>query len=131
MAATVASITPASRPRQPAWATPITPARLSKATGTQSAVCTASTRSGSAVTSASASVADAPGRALSAVAVTTSAPWTWRSHTQGWSATPGDGAASATGSAPMAKSPSGARGGVAQDRRRRRRSLTQVAMATS
>src|SRR5919199_1163328 len=50
ISSTVASITPAARPRQPAWATPITPSSLARATGAQSAVRTAMAHPGRSVT---------------------------------------------------------------------------------
>ena len=55
MAATVASITPATAPRQPAWAAPITPASVSaNRIGAQSAVMMPRAMSGRSVTIASA-----------------------------------------------------------------------------
>ena len=55
IAAIAWSVTPASAPRQPAWAAPITPASASASrTGAQSAVTMPSSRPGRSVTSASA-----------------------------------------------------------------------------
>ena len=74
MAANVASSTPASAPRQPAWAAPITRASGSaNSTGPQSAVETPMASPGSRVTMAS-----ARGRALwshGVSATTTSGEW--------------------------------------------------------
>ena len=77
MASTVASITPASAPRQPAWAAPITPASASaSSTGAQSAESTPSVMCGRSVTSASACTLGRFG--CGARARTTTAPCTWR-----------------------------------------------------
>jgi len=59
MAATVSSSTPATRPRHPAWATPITPSALARATGAQSAESTARAAPALALTAA---VRDLPRR---------------------------------------------------------------------
>src|SRR5450755_288220 len=85
IARTVAASTPAARPRQPAWAAPITPA-LANAnnTGRQSALRIAHTRP-------SACVNDASLLAAGASASATSLPCTWRNQ-QG---SPGNFAAAA------------------------------------
>ena len=68
--------TPASAPRQPAWAAPTTPASASaSSTGAQSAVRMPSSRSGRSVTIASACGRSSCGHGCSTV--TTSAEWTW------------------------------------------------------
>ena len=77
MAATVASITPASAPRQPAWAQPITPAAGSAiSTGAQSAHTTPRAMPARLLTRASASTGWWPESFLRAVS--TRALWTWR-----------------------------------------------------
>src|SRR5580658_2068151 len=81
---TVASITPASTPRQPAWATPTTPSGLPKASGAQSAANTTRRESRRTVTSPSPS---APTCSPGASTRRTVAPWTWRSQLQGRSPT--------------------------------------------
>ena len=77
MATTVASTTPASAPRQPAWAQPITPAsRSAIRTGAQSAHTTPSAMPGRSVTRASASTGWCP--ACASLTTSTRAPCTWR-----------------------------------------------------
>ena len=63
--ATVASSTPAARPRQPAWAAPTPrPSGAANRTGRQSATCTVQAMPGSVVTLASASCTGAPGSGI-------------------------------------------------------------------
>ena len=78
IARTVASITPASAPRQPAWAAPITPAarvgeQHRRAVGAEHAK-----RHARAVADQRIGRRGSGGRVAGARATTTSAPWTWR-----------------------------------------------------
>src|SRR5262249_54939805 len=105
-AAIVASRTPVAAPRQPAWATPMTPAVSSaNSTGPQSAVVMPMASPGTAVTIASARGRSCGrhGRSI----VTTSGEWTWEAGSRESRCTPSAAAMRARFSATLAGAAAG------------------------